>query len=149
MLITLGFLAVIQSEISIGTVAALLTVVGYSLNDTIVVFDRIRERTRGTVDRLRETVNQAILETVPRTLNTGLGAMFILAALAVVGGKSLEDFALALLMGLTLGVYSTVFTAAPLAIWAEERWPPSEPSPEGRVVDPYAAVPVGGRTDGP
>jgi SecD/SecF fusion protein len=128
--------------------AAVLSIIGLAGNDTIVVFDRIRERTRGKVDRLRETVNQAILETVPRTLNTGLGAMFILAALAVVGGESLEDFAIALLVGLTLGVYSTVFTAAPLAIWAEERWPSPEPSSD-RVVDPYAAVPVGGRTDGP
>ena len=104
--------------------AAVLSIIGLAVNDTIVVFDRIRERTRAGEGRLRETVNEAILQTVPRTVNTGLGAMFILATLAVLGGDSLTDFAVALLLGLSVGIYSTIFTAAPLAIWAEERWPP-------------------------
>ena len=95
--------------------AAILSIIGLAVNDTIVVFDRIRERTRASTDSLRETVNAAILQTVPRTLNTGLGAMFILAALAVLGGDSLQDFAIALLLGLSVGIYSTMFTAAPLA----------------------------------
>ena len=98
-------------------------VIGLAVNDTIVVFDRIRERTRGTDGDLRATVNAAILQTLPRTLNTGLGALFILATLAVVGGDSLTNFAVALLLGLLIGIYSTVFTAAPLAVWAEEHWP--------------------------
>jgi SecD/SecF fusion protein len=85
---------------------------------------------------------------VPRTLNTGLGAMFILAALAVLGGDSLTDFAIALLLGLTVGIYATVFTASPLAIWAEERWPRSARSPRGRMVDPYADIPAAGREAG-
>lgn len=128
--------------------AAVLSIVGLAVNDTIVVFDRIRERTRDSTGHFREQVNQAILQTIPRTLNTGLGAMFILAALAVVGGASLEDFAVALLLGLTIGIYSTIFTAAPLAIWAEERWPKAGRSSESHVVDPYATVPVGGRGSG-
>ena len=107
--------------------AAVLSIIGLAVNDTIVVFDRIRERTRAVeAGGLREEVNLAILQTVPRTVNTGLGAMFILAALAVLGGDSLTDFAVALLLGLTIGIYSTIFTASPLAIWAEERWPPVE-----------------------
>lgn len=129
--------------------AAVLSIIGLAVNDTIVVFDRIRERTREDRDRpLREVVNEAILATVPRTVNTGLGAMFILAALAVLGGSSLTDFAVALLLGLGIGIYSTIFTAAPLAIVAEERFPSRERTGERRPVDPYADVPVAGRESG-
>ena len=129
--------------------AAVLSIIGLAVNDTIVVFDRIREGTRNARGNLRETVNAALLQTMPRTLNTGLGAMFILATLAVVGGDSLTDFAVALLLGLLIGIYSTVFTAAPLAIWAEERWPVAPGSDRSREVDPYANVPVAGRRSGP
>ncbi|WP_433381634.1 protein translocase subunit SecD [Actinoplanes sp. CA-142083] len=103
--------------------AALLTVVGYSVNDSVVVFDRIRELVRGQrgmSPRLRTPfaglANAACLQTVPRTVNTGLGAVFILAALAVLGGPSLVDFAIALLIGILVGTYSSVFLATPLAI---------------------------------
>jgi len=103
--------------------AALLTVVGYSVNDSVVVFDRIRELVRGQrgmSPRLRTPfaglANAACLQTVPRTVNTGLGAVFILAALAVLGGPSLVDFAIALLIGIMVGTYSSVFLATPLAI---------------------------------
>lgn len=98
-------------------VAALLTVIGYSVNDSVVVFDRVRELTRR--DRKRafaRVANTAVLQTVPRTVNTGMGAAFILAALAVLGEGSLADFALALLIGLAVGTWSSVFTAAPLAV---------------------------------
>ncbi len=129
--------------------AAVLSIIGLAVNDTIVVFDRIRERTRaGEPDALRETVNEAILQTVPRTVNTGLGAMFILAALAVLGGDSLHDFAVALLLGLTVGIYSTIFTAAPLAIWAEERWPPREPGRRGGREAPSTPTPTSRSPDG-
>jgi SecD/SecF fusion protein len=129
--------------------AAVLSIIGLAVNDTIVIFDRIRERTRAVEPgTLRREVNTAILQTVPRTVNTGLGAMFILAALAVLGGDSLTDFAVALLLGLTVGIYSTIFTASPLAIWAEERWPLTERTRGGRPVDPYADVPVAGPESG-
>ena len=125
------------------------SIIGLAVNDTIVVFDRIRERTRGTDGDLRATVNAAILQTLPRTLNTGLGALFILATLAVVGGDSLTNFAVALLLGLLIGIYSTIFTAAPLAVWAEEHWPIGLDTTLSRTVDPYADVPVAGRESGP
>jgi SecD/SecF fusion protein len=129
--------------------AAVLSIIGLAVNDTIVVFDRIREHTRETARRpLREAVNAAILQTVPRTVNTGLGAMFILAALAVLGGDSLTDFAVALLLGLSIGICSTIFTAAPLAIVLEERCPPRARTARPPVVDPYADVPVAGRESG-
>jgi SecD/SecF fusion protein len=129
--------------------AAVLSIIGLAVNDTIVVFDRIRERTRKVHRSLREAVNAAVLQTLPRTLNTGLGAMFILATLAVVGGDSLTDFAVALLLGLLIGIYSTVFTAAPLAIWAEEHWPVAPGQASSTAADPYAEVPVAGRESGP
>ncbi|MFD7771517.1 protein translocase subunit SecD [Streptomyces sp. NPDC059787] len=97
--------------------AALLTVIGYSVNDSVVVFDRIRElwRKDGRAP-LAQVTNQAILQTVPRTVNTGIGVIFILAALALLGGDSLTDFALALLIGMLVGTYSSVLTASPLAV---------------------------------
>jgi SecD/SecF fusion protein len=128
--------------------AAVLSIIGLAVNDTIVIFDRIREQPREGVACLRRTVNTAILQTVPRTVNTGLGAMFILATLAVLGGSSLTNFAVALLLGLALGIYSTIFIASPLAIWAEERWPVQERPRSPRAADPYADVPVAGRESG-
>lgn len=97
--------------------AALLTVIGYSVNDSVVVFDRIRELTRNAPKTpFVHTTNQALLQTLPRTINTGMGAAFILTALATLGAGPLTDFALALLIGLAVGTYSSMFTATPLAI---------------------------------
>ncbi|MGJ9423458.1 protein translocase subunit SecD [Aeromicrobium sp. CF3.5] len=120
--------------------AAVLSIIGLAVNDTIVVFDRIREhRSRDQGRPLRKVVNEAILQTIPRTVNTGLGAMFILAALAVLGGDSLTDFAIALLIGLGVGIISTVFTASALAVLLEERWP-QNPEKQAKVADPYANI---------
>ncbi|TRV78815.1 protein translocase subunit SecD [Streptomyces sp. 130] len=100
--------------------AALLTVIGYSVNDSVVVFDRVRELwAKARRKPLAEVANRAVLQTVPRTVNTGMGALFILTALAVLGGDSLEDFALALLIGIVIGTYSSVMTAVPAALLLE------------------------------
>ncbi|MGH8952934.1 MAG: protein translocase subunit SecD [Acidimicrobiia bacterium] len=111
--------------------AALLTIIGYSINDSVVIFDRIREK---QADRPGEPLgpiaNEACLQTVPRTINTGLGAIMILVALYVLGGDTLADFALALLLGILVGTYSSVFTAAPIAIALEDRYPRPVPEPE-------------------
>ncbi|MFJ9751591.1 protein translocase subunit SecD [Streptomyces chartreusis] len=97
--------------------AALLTVIGYSVNDSVVLFDRIRELlTRDRTTPSSRLTNQAILQTLPRTVNTGMGAAIILTALAVLADDTLTDFALALLVGLAVGTYSSVFTAAPLTL---------------------------------
>jgi SecD/SecF fusion protein len=118
--ILLGLFAWLGKPLDGVFLAALLTVIGYSVNDSVVVFDRIRERLR---ERRREPldslVNDACLQTVPRTVNTGLGAMFILVALFVLGGDTLTDFALALLVGIAIGTYSSVFVAAPLVVALE------------------------------
>ncbi|MEJ7634343.1 protein translocase subunit SecD [Aeromicrobium sp.] len=127
--------------------AAVLSIIGLAVNDTIVVFDRIREHTGENRKRpLRDVVNEAILQTIPRTINTGLGAMFILAALALLGGDSLTDFAIALLLGLSVGILSTIFTASALAVVLEERWPFDPSDPRKRVIDPYANVDDGRST---
>ena len=103
-LILVGVFAWLGKPIDGVFLAALLTVIGYSVNDSVVVFDRVRELW-GTQRKLgfARVVNSAIVQTVPRTVNTGLGAVFILAALAVLGGDSLTDFALALLIGIGVG----------------------------------------------
>jgi SecD/SecF fusion protein len=100
--------------------ASVLTVIGYSINDSVVVFDRIREERRMRPrEALSAVANDACLQTVPRTINTGLGAIFILVALYFLGGETLTDFALALLIGIGVGTYSSVFTAAPLLVSME------------------------------
>ncbi|MFD9043961.1 protein translocase subunit SecD [Streptomyces bottropensis] len=102
--------------------AALLTVIGYSVNDSVVVFDRVRDLSRADrTSPFAAVANRALLQTLPRTVNTGMGAAFILTALAVLGGDSLADFALALLIGLAVGTYSSMFTATPLAIELHRR----------------------------
>ncbi|MFB8121529.1 protein translocase subunit SecD [Streptomyces bacillaris] len=110
--------------------AALLTVIGYSVNDSVVVFDRVRElwgRNRKTP--LATISNRAVLQTVPRTVNTGMGALMILVALAVLGGDSLTDFALALLIGIVVGTWSSVFTAVPAALVLERTTSAPPPTP--------------------
>lgn len=102
--------------------AALLTVIGYSVNDSVVVFDRVRDLMRRKPEAPFATVaERALLQTLPRTVNTGMGAAFILTALAVFGGDSLTDFALALLIGVAVGTYSSMFTATPLAVELHRR----------------------------
>ncbi|HZJ05615.1 MAG TPA: protein translocase subunit SecD [Nocardioidaceae bacterium] len=122
--LVLGVFAWFDKPIDGVFLAAALTIVGLSVNDTVVVFDRVREDWVGSKDRSFQPVaNQAVLETMPRTVNTGLGAMFILAALAILGGDSLRDFAIALLLGLVIGTYSSVFFATPMAVMLQRRWP--------------------------
>jgi SecD/SecF fusion protein len=122
--------------------AAALTIIGLSVNDSVVVFDRIREQWQTSKSRdLGKVVNQAALDTMPRTVNTGLGAMFILAALAILGGESLRDFSIALLLGLLIGTYSSVFTAAPLSLLFHRKWPLPKAEPQKKQKraqrDPY------------
>ena len=125
--LVVGLFAWLHKPIDGIFLAAAMTIIGLSVNDTVVVFDRIRERWWGSKpeEKFNDVANKAAVETVPRTVNTGLGAMFILAALAVLGGDSLRDFAIALLVGLIVGTYSSVFTATPLLTYLQERSPMS------------------------
>lgn len=131
--IVVGIFAWLGKEFDGVFLASLLTVIGYSVNDSVVVFDRIREQRRARArDPLEQVANDACLHTIPRTINTGLGALFILAALWLLGGETLADFALALLIGILVGTYSSVFTATPIAVALEGRWPASAPPPPQR-----------------
>ena len=126
-LLVTGLFAWLEKPIDGIFLAAAMTIIGLSINDTVVVFDRVRERWWGSRpdEEFKAIANKAAVETVPRTVNTGLGAMFILAALAVLGGDSLRDFAIALLVGLVVGTYSSVFAATPLLTYLQEKWPMS------------------------
>src|SRR6266571_2843470 len=102
-------------------VTAVLTVVGFSVHDTIVVFDRIRENLRRTTGLpFSQVVNDSILQTLVRSLNTSLTAMLVLFTLLVFGGESIRWFVVALLVGITSGTYSSIFNAAPLLVFWEE-----------------------------
>ncbi|WP_246210604.1 protein translocase subunit SecF [Nocardioides piscis] len=136
--IVVGVFAWLQKPIDGIFLAAAMTIIGLSVNDTVVVFDRIRERWHGSKpeDAFNAMANRASIETMPRTVNTGLGTMFILAALAVLGGDSLRDFAIALLIGLIVGTYSSVFTATPLLTYLQDKWPMSRVKKERVVREP-------------
>jgi len=116
-LITIGIFAIFGKEISLPIVAALLTIVGYSLNDTIVVFDRIREDIK-KYRRLgyAEIINRSINETLSRTIITSLTTFLVVLCLYLFGGTVIHDFAFALLVGVIVGTYSSVFIASPILI---------------------------------
>lgn len=104
-------------EISIPVVVALLTVLGYSVNDTVVVFDRVRENlAKSRVDSLDEIVNRSLNETIPRSVNTSLTTLFVLFAVFFFGGATLQYFALALIIGVVAGTYSSIFLASPILL---------------------------------
>jgi len=120
----LGFLLIDEFKISLTVVAALLTIIGYSLNDTIVVFDRIRE-TKGKSPRLtEEMVNSSISMTLSRTLLTSLTTLFVVAVLYAFGGEGIHAFAFALVIGVMVGTYSSIFVASPLLLWMIQRSQP-------------------------
>ncbi len=124
-LITLGFLALFRVEIALPTVAAILTIVGYSLNDTIVVFDRIRENLNkkgGRREDQVDLVNRSINETLPRTVMTSVTTLAVLTALLVLGGAVIRDFTIVLILGVVIGTYSSIFVASPALLEIEKRF---------------------------
>ncbi|HUH14033.1 MAG TPA: protein translocase subunit SecF [Longimicrobiales bacterium] len=123
-LIALGFLAVFRIEVSLPTVAAVLTIIGYSLNDTIVIFDRIRENLKksGRRESYRDIVNHSINETLPRTVMTSSTTLAALFSLFLLGGGIIRPFALILIVGILVGTYSSIFVASPALLEIERRW---------------------------
>ena len=121
-IITAGMFAVLQREVNLTTIAALLTIAGYSNNDTIVIFDRIREGRRGKYRNipLREAINHSINETLSRTILTSGVTMLVVIAMLFLGGEILFDFSLAMTVGIVIGTYSSIFIASPLFVWADE-----------------------------
>ncbi len=116
--ITLGFFALTQLEFNLNIVAAILTIIGYSLNDTIVVYDRIRENMRKYRQMdMRVLLNLSVNETLARTMVTSFSMMLALGALLIWGGDVLFGFAAAMFLGIVIGTYSSAYVAAPLLIW--------------------------------
>ena len=113
----LGFLMIDPFKIGLPALAAFLTIIGYSLNDTIVVFDRIRE-VRGKLPQLtEEIVNTSINQTLSRTLLTSMTTLIVVLILYVLGGQGIHGFAFALVVGVLVGTYSSIFVASPVLVW--------------------------------
>ena len=121
-LITLGMFSLLDYEINLSIIAAFLTIVGYSLNDTIVVFDRIRENIPKYLKKtLNDVVNLSLNETLNRTVITSLTTMMVVVILFVWGGKVINLFAFALIVGIFIGTYSSLFVASPVMVFFEKR----------------------------
>ena len=122
-LITLGLFALFDYEMSLPVVAAFLTLIGYSVNDTVVIFDRIRENVRargGTITNMPELINQSLNQTLSRTILTSLLTWIVCVALFLMGGPALRDFSFVLVFGIIVGSYSTIYIAAPvLVVWQD------------------------------
>jgi SecD/SecF fusion protein len=117
-IITIGFFALFGREMSLVIVGAVLTIAGYSVNDTIVVYDRIREGIKaGRKGSVQEIMNQSVNETLSRTILTGGVTLLTTAGLYAFGGPVLNDFAFAILVGVIVGTYSSIFIAAPIVLW--------------------------------
>jgi preprotein translocase subunit SecF len=120
-LVTVTFLSVFDKEFDLNIVAALLTIIGYSINDTIVIFDRIRENTRKNIrTSLFDVINASVNQTLSRTILTSLTVFIVLIVLFIFGGTVIHDFTFALLVGTVAGVYSTVFIASPIVLLFEK-----------------------------
>lgn len=139
-LITIGILAILKSEVSLGTVAALLTIVGYSLNDTIIIFDRIRENLAKphVGESFIQILDRSINETLPRTILTAGTTLATLVALIIFGGAVIRDFAVVLFLGVAIGTLSSIFVASPALYSITNRWP-HQPKAGGRGKAPARA----------
>lgn len=122
-IITIGAFSLFNKQFDLTTLAALLTIVGYSLNDTIVVFDRIRENLKkaGGKGSLKDIMNASVNQTLSRTILTSGTTLLVVAALFVFGGGVIHDFAFALLVGILVGTYSSIYVASPVVLWLEQR----------------------------
>ncbi|MFH1826154.1 MAG: protein translocase subunit SecF [bacterium] len=124
-IITTGIIALLWRNIETPFIAAILTIMGYSINDTIVIFDRIRENMKkyhGKKKKFSEIVNISVSETLARSINTVLTTIIIVLAVLFFGGETLKDFALILLIGFAVGAYSSIFVASPIvAIWESRK----------------------------
>jgi preprotein translocase subunit SecF len=122
--ITMGVFALLGKEFNLTILAALLTIVGYSINDTIIVFDRIRENRHGIGrDNIDRVVNQSLNQTLARTIVTSLTVIFVLVVIFIKGGGALHNFAFALIVGMVLGTYSSIFIASPCYVGMFRAWP--------------------------
>ena len=143
LLSTLAFLAIMRLEVSLTVVAALLTVIGYSLNDTIIIFDRVREdlKTRRN-ESMHQVLNRAINETLPRSVLTHFTVATATLSLLLFGPEVIRPFSWIMLFGVVTGTFSSVYIAGPVLLWIERRWPRGNAARPGapRTAAPVAAT---------
>jgi preprotein translocase subunit SecF len=121
---SLAFMKYMNIEISVFVVGAILTVIGYSMNDKVVVFDRVRENLRqARKEPLYDLLNRSVNETLPRTVMTGSTTLACLLALLIFGGEVIRPFAWVLTFGIIIGTFSSIYVASPLLLWTERKWP--------------------------
>jgi len=121
---TIAFLKLMHLEISLTVVAGLLTVLGYSLNDTIIIFDRVRENLRkGRKESLYDTLNRSINETLPRSVLTHVTTFASTLSLLLFAGEVIRPFAWVMAFGIVTGTFSSIYVAAPVLLWIERKWP--------------------------
>ncbi len=140
-LVTLGFFVVTRKEVTISTVAAILTVVGYSMNDTIIVYDRIRENlARRKNARMLDVINISVSEMLSRTILTSTTVVLSVAAFAIIGTGVIRDFAWAMIVGVVAGTYSSIYVAAPFTEWIDTRFfhTPDAAAPAGETASTSA-----------
>jgi preprotein translocase subunit SecF len=124
-IIVTGVFTIRNAEISLSFVAAILTVIGYSLNDTIVVFDRVRENAgKGYGNKsFEDLINNSINQTLSRTIITVLTVLFVVTVFFFLGGESTRDLSLAMIVGTIVGTYSTYYVSSPVLLWWNSKWP--------------------------
>nr|MBK7065551.1 protein translocase subunit SecF [Deltaproteobacteria bacterium] len=122
-MVTLGFFVITRKEVTISTVAAILTVVGYSMNDTIIVYDRIRENlAKRRNARMLDVINLSVSEMLSRTILTSLTVVLSVSAFIFIGTGVIRDFAWAMIIGVLAGTYSSIYVAAPFTEWIDSRF---------------------------
>jgi len=120
-IISVGVVVLLGRELSLIHVGAILTIAGYSINDTIVIFDRIRETVLIRTGAIKDVMNEAINATLSRTILTSATTIVTVAILSLYGGSALRDFSIMILIGLVIGTYSSVFVASPIVLWWSQR----------------------------
>jgi len=142
LLSTLAFLAIMRLEVSLTVIAALLTVIGYSLNDTIIIFDRVRENMKkARPEPLYDVLNRSINETLPRSVLTHVTVAAATLSLLLFAGEVIRPFSWIMLFGIVTGTFSSIYIAAPVLLWVEQRWPRSRGGKEGPSTRSASAPP--------
>ncbi len=135
-LTTIAFIKLMNLEVSLTVVAAILTVIGYSLNDTIIIFDRVRENLRRRRrEPLYDTLNRSVNETLPRSVMTHATALAATLALLIFAGEVIRPFAWVMAFGIVTGTFSSIYVAAPTLLWIERRWPREMSTAKGGGAD--------------
>lgn len=142
-LVTLAFIKIFHFEVSLTVVAAILTLLGYSMNDTIIIFDRVRENVKkGAKLSFYDLLNRSVNETLPRSILTHATTMAATLALLIFGGEVIRPFAWVMFFGIFVATFSSIYVASPLLMWIENKWPRTDGA--GRPREAASRNPVAG-----